>query len=143
MHTEGFTPAPFPKLTGLQEAQIETGFHQPPAAAPKRGKRRGPRPPKPAAGKAAKKAKPAKKPRKSKAALQAQFAAEGKGAAAPISRRPRQPRALKVDLAVAMSALGGLSQDDAKVVHSFVQALAPFSKKARERILGALARIVV
>lgn len=60
----------------------------------------------------------------------------------PPTRAVRKPRALKVDLAVAMSALSGLTEDDAKVVHSFVQALAPFSKKARERICGALVKVI-
>ena len=55
--------------------------------------------------------------------------------------KSRKPRALKIDLALAMSALAGLQDDDAKFVTDVIKAMQPFGKKQRSRIVAALGKI--
>lgn len=57
------------------------------------------------------------------------------------TKRAPKARAIKIDLAVAMTALSGLQEDDAKFVMSVVQALQPFAKKQRARIIEALGKV--
>lgn len=54
---------------------------------------------------------------------------------------PRKPRAMKVELSAAMAALTGLREEDAKFVSQVVQAMQPFAKKQRARIVAALGKI--
>ena len=112
--TEGYQPSPPPVI----------------GDPPKVDRRRGPRKPKEVA------ATP-KKPGRPKKAAEPVAPKQPK-----IGKTPRKPRALKVDLSLAMSALAGLTPDDAKLVTGMVQALQPFSKKARARIVEALAKVV-
>lgn len=63
-------------------------------------------------------------------------------AAVPAKARKRSvARAIKIDLGLAMSALSGLQEDDAKFVAGVVQAMQPFAKKQRARIVAALSKI--
>lgn len=95
--------------------------------------------------------KPAKKPRKN-AKKAAAPAAENSAPAPKAPKTPKKPRtnprsagkkarAIKIDLAVAMTALSGLQEGDAKFVMSVVQALQPFAKKQRARIIEALGKV--
>ena len=60
---------------------------------------------------------------------------------AKVARKAHKPRALKIDLALAMSALAGLQDDDAKFVTDVVKAMQSFGKKQRSRIVAALSKI--
>lgn len=61
----------------------------------------------------------------------------------PKAGKSRKPRAIKIDLTLAMSALAGLQDDDQKFVTGVVQAMQPFGKKQRARIVAALGKIFV
>ena len=105
------TPAPFANFVPSTPEPAEGG------QAPKKRKGRG----------------PAKKP------------AEGGREAAPnppkAGKRISKPRTIKIDLTLAMSALSGLQDDDARFVTGVVQAMQPFGKKQRARIALAIAQI--
>jgi hypothetical protein len=78
-------------------------------------------------------------------ALRAQFEAEGKGAV-DTSRKVsttsrRKARSVKIDLAVAMTALSGLTEDDSKFLTGVIQAMQAFSAAQRRRIVGALSKV--
>lgn len=100
-------------------------------------------------GQAGEPAKKPRKPRTKKAAKPAPAKSEPVADPPKVPRarksvgaaKARKPRSLKIDLALAMSALAGLQEDDAKFVTSLVQAMQPFAKKQRARIVAALARI--
>lgn len=56
-------------------------------------------------------------------------------------KKPRKPRAVKIELGAAMAALSGLTEDDARFVQDVVQAMQAFGKKQRARIVAALGKI--
>jgi hypothetical protein len=93
----------------------------------------------------------AKKPRKKKAAAPAVDsplkAARKRYESQPepvaktrTAKAPRKARTIKIDLSLAMTALAGLQEADAKFVMGVVQAMQPFAKKQRGRIVAALAK---
>lgn len=93
--------------------------------------------------------KPAKKARKKKAAarpanggVDAVPSASSKASAerSKKTRKPRQKRELKLPLST-LVALGNLSSEESAVVQSITIGLADFSKKARGRVVAALAKI--
>lgn len=89
----------------------------------------------------------AKKPRKKKAVAPAAQAAppapkSEKPARKPrVVKAPRKARAIKIDLSLAMTALAGLQEADAKFVMGVVQAMQAFGKKQRARIVAALSKV--
>lgn len=89
----------------------------------------------------------AKKPRKKKAvAPAAQAAPPAPKPEKPVrkpraAKAPRKARAIKIDLALAMTALTGLMEEDAMFVTRVVQGMQPFSKKQRARIVAALSKV--
>ena len=125
---QSYAPAPFPQL------QIPP---MPVEAPPGKGKRRGPRRPKELA--ALSQEKPKRKRRTAPLSLEAVARRPRQSA---ITRPPRKPRAVKIDLAIAMAALSSLSEDEGKVLMSFIQTLQPHGKKSRERVVAALAKMV-
>lgn len=102
----------------------------PPAEPAKERKKRSPR--KPPADAAP--AEP-KKERKKRAAP------TGNGAAPKKERKKREPRAAKVALDVAISALAGLKPDEAQMVAAAAGKLGAMPKRSRGRIVAALARM--
>ena len=65
--------------------------------------------------------------------------------AAPLptkrTRAPRKPRAFKVDLTAAMSALSGVKPEDTRLLGQMVAALQGLRAPSRKRIVAALASI--
>lgn len=57
------------------------------------------------------------------------------------ARAPRKTREIKIGLSAAMGALTGLTPEDAKFLAGVVQAMQPFNKKSRQRIVGALGKV--
>ncbi len=113
----GFTPAPPPPIGG-----------EPPPPK-KKGGRRGPRAPKPD-----KKVK-----RKQRGQTAAALTSPTPGYAPHSSKKPR---AVKIDLTLAMSALAGLQPDDANVFQTVLHMLQQLPAKARTRVVTALAKVV-
>lgn len=70
---------------------------------------------------AAEPTEPAKKPRKKRGA--------------------NKPRAVKLELASAVAALGGLKEDDIEALGKMIELLQPLTPKARMRIVAALAKV--
>ena len=58
-----------------------------------------------------------------------------------VSFRPKKARTIKIDLALAMSAMAGLTEDDTKFLTGVIQAMQPFSSAQRKRIVGALGKV--
>lgn len=121
--------APFePQPPGNGSAQTEPVMER-----PKRGPRK-------------KKASAAKKTAKAKAPRKAKKVAPV-AEATPAPRKPRAParspatRQVKVDLAVAMSALAGIKPEDAKLLSQIVTAMQALRAPSRKRIVGALGSI--
>lgn len=65
----------------------------------------------------------------------------GNGAAPKKERKKREPRAAKVALDVAISALAGLKPDEAQMVAAAAGKLGTMPKRSRGRIVAALARM--
>jgi len=90
-----------------------------------------------------------KAPKKKRAKKAAKAVAEPKAAkpepakVAKVARKAHKPRAIKIDITLAMSALAGLQDDDQKFVTGVVRAMQPFGKKQRSRIVAALGKIFV
>ena len=63
-------------------------------------------------------------------------------AGSPVAgRRPRKVRAARIDLAVALSALSGLTEDDAGDELGVVQSMQAFSGVQRKRIAQAIGKL--
>ena len=70
-----------------------------------------------------------------------QTPAEGTAATPKRTRKTRQPRSVKIDLAVAVQAMAGLKEDDAAIVAVIAERLNTLPKRSRGRIVAALARM--
>ena len=79
-------------------------------------------------------AAPGKKGKKRASPKKAAKPAAEKPATAAKVKKPRKPRAVKIELGAAIAALSGLTEDDAKFVQGF-------GKKQRARIVAALGKI--
>lgn len=140
----GFVPAPFPPLLGQDGLPVHEPVAAPTNGRKKKGGRRGPR--QPAA------VKPAKNGRRKKKQRLPPFESAGlrgavkSGRAAVAStqlvRTGKQPRAVKIDLAVAVAVMAALQPEDTNAFQNMIAMLQQLPAKARVRIVTALAKMV-
>lgn len=129
-----FVPTPFPQVLSQATAIPTT---EPANGRKKKGGRRGPRQPVAA--------KPVKNGRRNKV-KRGRPLAQPKSAIAlspSLNRAPKQQRAVKIDLAVAVSVMSGLQPDDTNVFQTILHMLQEVPAKARTRIVTALAKMVM
>lgn len=67
-------------------------------------------------------------------------ASRANGEAKP-ALRPRKAHTVKLDMGTAFAIAGALSEDESRFLGSVVQAMQPFSKKSRGKIVAALGKV--
>lgn len=59
----------------------------------------------------------------------------------PRKKRTVKPRSVKLELASAVAALGGLKETDIETLEGLIALLQPLAPKARSRVVAALAKV--
>lgn len=141
-------PSPFPPFVpagGVLAQPAPNGAAEPPVTRPKRDRTRraAPAKPKRMTGKEIVAARPKRttvrtlSEHKQVVASLATIQAERQ----KRTRRPRQPRAMKIDMATALSVASGLKETDAQMLSHLSGVLQGANKKSRQKIVAALGKL--